>query len=136
MWYEQISGRRINFNKSKLVPLNLDIEETHSFSHIFSYPVGDFPIKCLGVPLHYDNLSREDIQPLVDKILKKIAGWRGKLLSLLARAMLLKSCLASIPLYLLSFIKFPMWAIKILNSHLCNYLWNDSVDNHKFHLAN
>lgn len=35
----------------------------------------------IGVPLHFDNLRREDIQPLVDKMLKKIAGWRGKLLS-------------------------------------------------------
>ena len=35
MSYEQISGMRINFNKSELVPLNLDIEETHSFSPHF-----------------------------------------------------------------------------------------------------
>ena len=72
----------------------------------------------------------------MDKILKKISGWRGKLLSLAARAMLLKTCLASIPVYLLSFIKFPEWAIKILNTHMGNYLWNDSVENHKYHLAN
>jgi hypothetical protein len=71
MWYEQISSMRINFNKSEIVPLNLDIEETHSFSHIFSCPVGDFPIKYLGVPLHYDHFTREDIQPLVDTILKR-----------------------------------------------------------------
>ena len=86
------------------MPPNLDIEEIHRFSHIFSCPVGGFPMKYIGVPVHYDNLSREDIQHLVDKILKKIAGWRGKLLSLVARAMLLKSCLVSIPMYLLSFI--------------------------------
>lgn len=72
----------------------------------------------------------------MDKLLKKVAGWRGKLLSLAARAMLLKTCLASIPVYLLSFIKFPKWAIKILNTHMGNYLWNDSVENHKYHLAN
>jgi hypothetical protein len=88
------------------------------------------------VPLHYDNLTREDIRPLVDKILKKVAGWKGRLLSLAARAMLLKTCLASIPVYLLSFIKFLKWAIKILNTHISNYLWNDTVDSHKYHLSN
>jgi hypothetical protein len=44
--------------------------------------VEKFPLKYLGIPLHFDNLTREDIQPLVDKIMKKIAGWRGRLLSL------------------------------------------------------
>ena len=136
MWYEQISGMRINFHKSELVPLNLESSEAHRLAHLFSCSLGSFPIKYLGVPLHYDNLTRDDIQPLVDKILKKISGWRGKLLSLAARAMLLKTCLASIPVYLLSFIKFPEWAIKILNTHMGNYLWNDSVENHKYHLAN
>jgi hypothetical protein len=45
-----------------------------SLAHLFSCPVGTLPIKCLGVPLHYEKLSREDIQPLVDKMLKK-TGW-------------------------------------------------------------
>jgi hypothetical protein len=136
MWYEQISGMRINFHKSELVPLNLELDEAHRLAHVFSCPLGSFPIKYLGVPLHYDNLSKEDIRPLVDKMLKKVAGWRGRLLSLAARAMLLKTCLASIHVYLLSFIKFPKWAIKLMNTHMSNYLWNDSVENHKYHLAN
>jgi hypothetical protein len=64
--------------------------------------VGSFPIKYLGVPLHHDKLKREDLQPIIDKILKRIARWRGKLLSYAARVPLVKACLASIPVYLLS----------------------------------
>jgi hypothetical protein len=67
---------------------------------------GKFPIKYLGVPLHHGMLKREDIQPLIDNILKMIAGWRGKLLSYAAKITLIKACLASIPIYLLSFFKF------------------------------
>jgi hypothetical protein len=55
------------------VPINIDEEEeTECFAGVFGCPVGDFPIKYLGVPLHYSKLRREDLQPLVDKILKKI----------------------------------------------------------------
>jgi hypothetical protein len=36
----------------------------------------------------------------------------------------------------LSFIKFPKWAIKLLNTHMSNFLWNDLKNNHKYHLAN
>jgi hypothetical protein len=107
MWYEQISGMRINFHKSEVIPINVEEDKVHGLAHILSCPIENFPIKYLGVPLHFDNLSREDIQPLVDKILKKIAGWKGNLLSLAARVTLIKTCLTSIPVYLLSFIKFP-----------------------------
>jgi hypothetical protein len=36
----------------------------------------------------------------------------------------------------MSFIKFPRWAIKIINTHLDNCLWNDNADAHKIHLVN
>jgi hypothetical protein len=62
--------------------------------------VGAFPIKYLGIPLHYNKLSREDLQPLVNKIIKRIAGWRGKLLTKAGRIILIKTCLASIPIYM------------------------------------
>lgn len=94
------------------------------------------PIKYLGVPLHYSKLRREDLQPIIDKIIKSIAGWRGRLLSYVGRLILLKTCLASIPIYLLSIIKFPRWAIDIINSHLGHFLWNNTEDHHKYHLAN
>jgi hypothetical protein len=73
---------------------------------------------------------------MVDKNMKRKASWRGKLLSHAARLTLIKACSASIPVYVLSFIKFPKWAIKLLNIHLDNCLWNDSQGNHKYHLAN
>lgn len=40
-----------------------------------------------------------------------IAGWRGKLLSYAVKITLFKACLASIPIYLLSFFKFPKWVV-------------------------
>jgi hypothetical protein len=52
---------RINFHKSELIPMNVELEEVHSLAHLFSCPVGTLPIKYLGVPLHYEKFSREDI---------------------------------------------------------------------------
>lgn len=103
---------------------------------MFGCPVVDLPIKYLRVPSHHEKLSREDIQPLVNKIIKKIASWRGKLLSHAARVTMIRTCIISIPINLLSFIKFPKWAIMILDTHMANCLWNDSDGNHKYHLVN
>jgi hypothetical protein len=46
----------------------------------------------------------------------RVAGWKGKLVLYGARLTLLGACLASIPIYLLSVIKFPKWAIKVINT--------------------
>jgi hypothetical protein len=116
--FEKLSGIRINYNNSDLTPINLEEEEKRSYASIFYCRLGSFPFKYLGVPLHYDKLRRDDIQPVIDKIIKTIAGWKGKLLSYGARLALLRACLASIPIYLMSVIKFPKWAIKTINTQM------------------
>jgi hypothetical protein len=107
-----------------------------NFAKIFCCKIGSFPFKYLGVSLHHEKLKREDIQPVVDRIITRIPGWKGKLLSYSARLTLLKACLASIPIYLKSVIKFPKWAIGIINSHMSKFFWNDLEEKHKYHLSN
>lgn len=134
-YFQMMSGMRINYNKSEIVPLNLEDSDLLEISNIFGCPAGAFPIRYLGIPLHYQKLRREDLQPLVDKILKKLAGWRGKLLSYAGKLVRIKTCLASMPIYLLSFFKFPKWAINIINSHIARCMWNDYEGHGKIHLA-
>lgn len=134
--FELILGMRINYHKSKIILVNMTNEELNSLADIFGCPVGVFPIKYLGIPLRYEKLSRNDLQPLIDKIIKRIAGWRGKLLSHRGRLVLIKTCLASIPIYVFSFFKFPSWAIEIINSHMAHCLWDSYEGHNKIHLAN
>jgi hypothetical protein len=57
--FELMSGMRINYNKSKLVPINIDSQEDiDTFLEIFGCPLGAFPIKYLGIPLHFSKLRR------------------------------------------------------------------------------
>ena len=58
-------------------------------------------MKYLGVPLHHSRLRKEDLQPVIDKLIKKAASWRGRLMSHAAKLELVRSVLASIPIYLL-----------------------------------
>jgi hypothetical protein len=104
----------INFYKSEFIPMNLEENLSHGVGHILNCPRGQLPLKYLGVLLHFDRLKREDVQPLVDKLIKGIADLRGMLLSYSSRLVLIKACLMSIPVYILSFIKFPKWTVKLL----------------------
>jgi hypothetical protein len=134
--FEQMSGMRINFHKCDLIAINVDDESAQNVSQTLSCGLGKFPLKYLGVPLHYKKLRKEDLQPVVDKILKKAGGWRGRLLNHAAKLELVRSVLASIPLYLLSVIKFPKWAITLINSYMGHCLWDNYEGHHKYHLAN
>jgi hypothetical protein len=72
---------RINFHKCDIVPINVVAYNAQLFSQALSCKLGEFPMQYLGIPLHHSKLRKEDIQPVVDKILKRAAGWRGKLLN-------------------------------------------------------
>jgi hypothetical protein len=133
--FERVSGMRINFHKSEFIPINLGEEVCHEIAHILACPMGSLPFKYLGVPLYFERLKREDLQPILDKMVKKAAGWRGRLLAYSSRLVLIQSCLASVHGYLVSFMKFPKWTIKLLESQMAHCLWNNSEEGHKYHLA-
>ena len=133
--FEQISGMRINFHKCDLVPFNIDSDEALVFAQTLGCKLSAFPIKYMGGPLHFSKIRREDLQPTVDKIIKRVAGCRGRLLSFGKRLILVQACLASIPSYLMGFIKFPKWAIKLINSQLAHCFWDDYEGHHKYHLT-
>jgi hypothetical protein len=136
LFYEQMTGMRIFFDKSDLLTIGIDENRGKEYSKIFCCKMSEFPIKYLGVPLHFTNLRKEDLQRIIDKIIKRIAGWKGRLLSYAGRLTQLKACLASVPIYLMSIIKFPKWAITMINSQMSHFLWNNNEDCHKYHLAN
>jgi hypothetical protein len=116
MCFEHLLGMKINYNKSVMVPVNLEEEETQEYTKIFCCNLGSFPFISISA-----SSSWEDTQPVVDKIINKIHGWQRKLMSHAARMALLKAFLASIPIYLISLIKFPKWVIKAINSQMGNF---------------
>ena len=116
--------------------MGLAEDESYLFARLFGCKRSNFPaIQYLRIPLHHSKL-REDIQPIVGKLVKKIAGSRGRLLSYGGRLTLIRACLASIHIYLMSMIKFPRWAVEAINSKIANFFWNDQEDKHRYHLAN
>jgi hypothetical protein len=115
VYFEKLSGMKINYYKSDMTTINLDEDESANYARIFCCKLGSFPFKYIGVHLHYEKLRREDIQHIVDKIIKRIVGWKGRLLSYGARITFLKACLASIPIYMMYAIKFPKWVVEAIN---------------------
>lgn len=123
--FEQISGLKINFHKSEIFCLGEEVNRQDCYSEIFTCGVGSFPITYLGIPVNVNRLSITKWKPTEEKVEKKSAGWKGNILSIGGRAVLVNTCLSSVPLYMLSFIEDPKYVIKRLNYYRARLLWQE-----------
>jgi hypothetical protein len=73
MLFEKVSRMNINFSKSKFIPLNLERDQFHEVAHVLCCPIGTLPFKYLGVPIHFEKLKREDLQHIIDKLIRWVA---------------------------------------------------------------
>ena len=95
--FESMSGQKINFMKSEVIMISEGEEKSRRYSDLFNCKIGYWPIKYLGVPVSGSKLHIRDWLPLDEKITKRLDGWKGSVLSIGGRTVLLNACLSSIP---------------------------------------
>jgi hypothetical protein len=110
--FEQMSGLKINFNKSEIICLGKSVEREHLYADIFTCPHSGLPMKYLGVPIDNKKLCKSLWSPIVEKIESKLGSWQGRFLSLGGRLVLINSSLTNVPLYMLSMYKTPKCVLK------------------------
>lgn len=88
--FEDMSGLKINFNKSEVIMITEDGEKSYAYSEVFNCAIGSWPIKYLGVPVAGSRLHIQDWLPLDEKILKRLDGWMGGTMSIGGRTTLSK----------------------------------------------
>jgi hypothetical protein len=75
------------------------------YSQLFGCQIGSCPFKYLGILMHYKKLNNIDWKALKQRIEKKLSSWKGKLLSVGGRLVLINSILTSMVIFMLSFFK-------------------------------
>ncbi len=131
--FKSASGFKINFAKSAIIPVNLDSPTIQGLATIFGCPVTSFPFTYLGLPLSPLPLRKAEVLPLIEKIDKRLAGWKGSLLSRAGRLVLLNSVLSSIPTFFCSALRLPVWAVKAIDKIRCGFFWKGSRLVNGFH---
>lgn len=79
--FENMSGLKINFNKSEIVMVSEEEQKSLHYSDLFNCATSCWPIKYLGVPVSGSRLHIMDWLPLDEKLLKRLDGWKGNTLS-------------------------------------------------------
>uniref|UniRef100_J3NA39 CCHC-type domain-containing protein n=1 Tax=Oryza brachyantha TaxID=4533 RepID=J3NA39_ORYBR len=127
------TGLWVNFTKSAITTIQCSQKEAELVQNILQCRVEAFPITYLGLPLSLRKLTKPDIQPLLDRFGKKIAGWKPKFLSTGDRLILIKSILFALPLHLPSVLEMPKWALKEINRKCRGFLWKRQEEIHGGH---
>ena len=105
------------------------------YSCLFGCGIGSFPLKYLGIPMTHRRLRNSEWQCVIDRFEKRLAMWKGKLLSSGGRLVLINSVLSSLPIFMMSFFEVPIGVLKKLDAIRSRFYWQNGQFKKKYRLA-
>jgi hypothetical protein len=120
--FGEASGLTTNLVKTEFLPIRC---QQINVEHLFGMDsrINAFPCVYLGLPLHYKKLPKMALQPLIQKVGRRLPGWKRNLLSYPGRELLVKSVLSSMPTHFLTMYEMPKWAIKEIDMYRRSFFW-------------
>ncbi|RVX16087.1 LINE-1 reverse transcriptase-like [Vitis vinifera] len=134
-WFEAASGLRINLAKSEIIPVG-KVDEILEMAVELGCKVGQLPSTYPGLPLGVPNKAMCVWDGVEERMRWKLALWRRQYISKGGRITLIKSTLASMPLYQLSFFRMPRVVARRLEKLQRDFLWGGGSTERKAHLVN
>jgi hypothetical protein len=123
------SGQKVNNGKSSILfNKNTSPASISSILGIIPYHMTTSAPFYLGLPLMFGTSRKDAFQPLIDKVLSKINGWRAKTLSQAGRTVLIKSTAAAIPTYAMSTFLLPSSLCHTLDRRFKDFWWGFPPD--------
>ncbi|RVW60790.1 LINE-1 reverse transcriptase-like [Vitis vinifera] len=125
-WFEAASGLRINLAKSALIPVG-QVDELEELAAELGCRLGVLPTVYLGLPLGAHHKTSSSWDGVEERMRRRLAQWKRQYISKGGRITLIKSTLASIPIYFLSLIRIPKSVTKRIEKIQRDFLWGEEV---------
>jgi len=101
-----VTGLRVNALKNEMVSI-WEVPNVHVLVEILGCQIGSLPMTYLGMALGASHKSPTIWNSILEKLERKLAGWKKMYLSKGGRLTLLKSTLSNFPTYFLSLFTIP-----------------------------
>lgn len=132
-----IFGLKVNLSKSKLlVSPNVNPETCESLCQIIGFNSTTNLGKYLGFPFKHPSSNGHDFDFIVDRVQKKLTGWKTNLLSMASRLVLATSVTSAIPCYIMQGTLLPCRIHNALDRVSRNFIWGSTDEKKKLHLVN
>jgi hypothetical protein len=85
--------------------------------------------------MHYKRLRNTDWKMIEEKFEKNLSGWKGKLMSVGGRLVLINSVLTILAMFMLSFFEVPRGVLERLDYFRSRFFWQGENHKKKYRLA-
>lgn len=82
------SGLKTNVQKSNVLPIQCAEEDIATIQNLLPCEMLNFPCKYLGLPLAIKKLTKEQFQPITDRIADQLPGWKADLMTRAGRVVM------------------------------------------------
>ncbi|XP_019423031.1 PREDICTED: uncharacterized protein LOC109332502 [Lupinus angustifolius] len=107
--YSKASGQIINLPKCNFFSAATSTRKIARIASTLGFSVGYIPFSYLGVPILYGKPRRVHLQAIADRILSKLANWKGASLSIMGRVEIVKNFI---------------WSGSIAQKKICTVAWS------------
>uniref|UniRef100_A0A8I7B1C9 Reverse transcriptase domain-containing protein n=1 Tax=Hordeum vulgare subsp. vulgare TaxID=112509 RepID=A0A8I7B1C9_HORVV len=121
--FSNATGLVINFHKSTFAPIHVEPTLASALASILGCTVASFPQSYLGLPLSTHKLNIKDFFFIIDKIDRRLAGWRGVLLNIAGRAILVRVVLRALPIYAMTALWLPAGIVQEIDKRCRAFFW-------------
>jgi hypothetical protein len=133
--YQRISGQLINMAKSDMTfSPNIQPAIKDDFKGILPFNITSSILKYLGMPTQIGQSRQTGFNFLMDKIKKKLKGWKERFLSFAGRGTLVSAVIQAIPTYIMSCFLLPRNMCDRIESAMYKFWWGSTDRNQKIHL--
>ncbi|PWA65487.1 hypothetical protein CTI12_AA335310 [Artemisia annua] len=121
------SGLKLNWDKCQLFGINVSLDELSLRAGIINCKADVLPMSYLGFPIGSKGAKSKLWDVVIQKIKQRLAGWKRKTLSIGGRLVLIKSVIASLPLYFMSLFKAPKLVLNQMEKLMRQFLWGGGM---------
>jgi len=130
--YENASGQKINTEKSSIFFSPNTSQNTKDAIFSILGPMNDSRhTKYLGLPSFIGRSKKQVFSTLKERVGQKLAGWKGKLLSMGGKEILIKAVAQAIPSYTMSCFQLPQGLCENLESMMRRFWWGQKYQEAK-----
>ena len=134
MWFEVISGLRINLDKSEIIPMG-KVENLKVLALELEREVGKLPPIYLGLPLGAPHKSVAVWDGVEERLRRRLAFWKRQYISKGGRLTLIRSALSNMSIYYMSILCMPISIRLRLEQIQRDFLWSERALERKIHLV-
>jgi hypothetical protein len=79
--FGEATGLKTNLQKSNVLPIRCEDTDIANVQTLLPCALADFPCKYLGLPLSLKRLTKNQVQPYIDRIADQLQGWKANLMT-------------------------------------------------------